>query len=205
MSKLGNCLTCGKDFKPNNKNQRFCSIFCFHEYPRLRERKTGLKFCNTCGKPKKINEFYPRRGSTHKGFRGSCKICEIKKISAYTKNNKDKVRASNHKRVKTPLGQYKKYKFSASRFKKDFKLDEKFFKENQNKPCFYCGSYITNALTMGVDRIDSKIGYVEENCVPCCSKCNLAKFTYSAEEFIQHAYDIVAYQERLKCLNQSKN
>ena len=41
------------------------------------------------------------------------------------------------------------------------------------------GDYIYN----GIDRVDSNIGYIFENCVPCCKLCNMAKKEYPVEEF----------------------
>ena len=35
----------------------------------------------------------------------------------------------------------------------------------------------------GVDRINSNIGYTEENTVPCCKYCNTAKNTMTQNEF----------------------
>jgi hypothetical protein len=35
----------------------------------------------------------------------------------------------------------------------------------------------------GIDRIDSDIGYVSDNCVPCCADCNFAKQRMSQEYF----------------------
>lgn len=36
----------------------------------------------------------------------------------------------------------------------------------------------------GIDRIDNAIGYTVENCVPCCSECNVSKNTSTVESFI---------------------
>jgi hypothetical protein len=36
----------------------------------------------------------------------------------------------------------------------------------------------------GIDRIDSKIGYNQDNCVPCCSSCNYMKHTATQDEFL---------------------
>lgn len=44
-----------------------------------------------------------------------------------------------------------------------------------NEPPFYYN---------GIDRIDSKIGYDINNCVPCCSSCNYMKHTASQDEFL---------------------
>ena len=41
-------------------------------------------------------------------------------------------------------------------------------------------------MGVGIDRIDSSIGYVVENCVPCCTLCNRMKSNLSGREFIAH-------------------
>ena len=38
--------------------------------------------------------------------------------------------------------------------------------------------------TNGIDRINNAIGYIDGNCVPCCKRCNVAKHTKSAREFV---------------------
>jgi hypothetical protein len=35
----------------------------------------------------------------------------------------------------------------------------------------------------GIDRVDSSIGYTEENTVPCCSPCNTLKGSGTRAEF----------------------
>ena len=51
-----------------------------------------------------------------------------------------------------------------------------------HKPCVYCGAEKAN----GIDRIDSSIGYIQGNVVPCCSICNWMKNALSVEEFYNH-------------------
>ena len=58
--------------------------------------------------------------------------------------------------------------------------------------CVYCGMVST-----GVDRIDSKIGYIRANVVPCCGMCNMSKYTYSAQEFVIHSIRIAKHQESI--------
>lgn len=63
------------------------------------------------------------------------------------------------------------------------------------QPCHYCGQsemrsgYAGGAggtmPLVGVDRIDSNLGYVEGNTVPCCSTCNRAKLDASYGDFIE--------------------
>ena len=61
------------------------------------------------------------------------------------------------------------------------------------QPCYYCGTKPSQALGIerfngdyihnGIDRIDNAKGYTIDNVVPCCSRCNRAKFTGSVEQF----------------------
>ena len=62
-------------------------------------------------------------------------------------------------------------------------------------PCHYCGAVDSNTCNYedrfelkynGIDRVDSSLGYVPGNCVPCCRICNTMKMDLSIEEFISH-------------------
>ncbi|MEI8273908.1 MAG: hypothetical protein WCG08_14935 [Paludibacter sp.] len=47
------------------------------------------------------------------------------------------------------------------------------------KACHYCGKEGPN----GIDRVNNQIGYIKENCVPCCKHCNYAKGDLSISDF----------------------
>jgi len=74
----------------------------------------------------------------------------------------------------------------------DFTKEE--FREIIKKPCFYCGSKPYQiaqnevgsdfCIYNGIDRIDNSRGYVRDNCVPCCGKCNHAKTDLSKDDFL---------------------
>jgi hypothetical protein len=98
---------------------------------------------------------------------------------------------------------YSAYKSRAKEFKRIFDLTLKEFEEITSKNCFYCGIKPNNvSLTKaseddrrtkyrsytynGIDRIDSSMGYVKGNVVPCCKWCNIAKSNKSVEEFKGH-------------------
>lgn len=53
-----------------------------------------------------------------------------------------------------------------------------------------CGQFICN----GIDRIDSTIGYLKNNCVSCCSKCNYMKMRLDKKEFIEQCIKISQFQ-----------
>jgi hypothetical protein len=58
----------------------------------------------------------------------------------------------------------------------------------KNKIC-----YRENLIANGIDRVDSSIGYIKENCVPCCKKCNTAKNNLTLNEFKDHITKIYNY------------
>lgn len=54
--------------------------------------------------------------------------------------------------------------------------------------------YIKNAPFLhGIDRVENTIGYVKENCVPCCHQCNYAKSDHIVEEFVEWLSRISLY------------
>ena len=66
--------------------------------------------------------------------------------------------------------------------------------------CFYCGlppkAVIPTTVVMstahrgilfnGIDRKDNSLGYIYNNCAPCCSLCNYMKRSLSVETFLHH-------------------
>jgi len=77
-------------------------------------------------------------------------------------------------------------------------LSKKEFLALIGKNCFYCDDppqnrrygHMSRHLPVdpliygGVDRVDSKLGYFKENCVPCCAQCNTAKNKTPQKEFL---------------------
>lgn len=91
-------------------------------------------------------------------------------------------------------GLYGGYKRNAQKAGRDFTLTFEFFRETIQKKCFYCGIPSSSVWRKpgarrtleynGLDRIDSAIGYVPSNVVPCCKYCNFAKSRWEREEFV---------------------
>lgn len=61
------------------------------------------------------------------------------------------------------------------------------------KPCTYCGSSIKE---IGIDRIDSDLGYIPSNIASCCSICNIMKRHHSIDFFLNHCKKIIEYSLR---------
>jgi hypothetical protein len=89
----------------------------------------------------------------------------------------------------------------------EFQLTETEAKEIMTKPCQYCGvppsaeakyervfgTFIYN----GIDRIDNSIGYIKENCVPCCKHCNNGKGTKTVAEFHEWINRVHNHQKKI--------
>lgn len=95
------------------------------------------------------------------------------------------------------------------RDKKNFKITFEEFKTITSKNCHYCGTPPSHKIVEknrngtiavfynnGVDRIDSSKGYTPDNIVPCCTLCNMIKWTLSKEAFLNHIKKILSYQNR---------
>jgi 5-methylcytosine-specific restriction endonuclease McrA len=94
---------------------------------------------------------------------------------------------------------YATYVAQARLRKKVFELTKDQVIHLSKQSCFYCGTTNGNKFKlnrrakevvpyMGIDRIDSSLGYVTSNCIPCCRDCNNAKNDKSVEAFVRYAY-----------------
>lgn len=105
-------------------------------------------------------------------------------------------------------GLYNKYKRDAKRRKFDWKLPYILFFSIIMQPCHYCG--IEHSLRVstnegelnynGIDRVDNKLGYLIDNTVPCCAKCNRMKGTLTKSEFLSLVLAINYFQTTGKVL-----
>jgi hypothetical protein len=121
---------------------------------------------------------------------GNTKSCGCSKYDTKTIDLKDGYNS-------TPLScanvLFKDYKHGADERNYNFSLSFEEFVDLTSRNCHYCGSspskisrkskngqpYVYN----GIDRKDNSVGYIFENCLPCCSFCNVAKHKKSYEEF----------------------
>ena len=73
------------------------------------------------------------------------------------------------------------------------------FSELTQRTCHYCGrqpasisGYVKRYpesggfIYNGVDRLDNRLGYAVDNCVPCCGLCNRMKMALGVDEFLVH-------------------
>lgn len=108
-----------------------------------------------------------------------------------------------------PLGEssknklYADYKRSAQKRNIDFDLEFNLFINITKKDCFYCGRVASQISTSkdligeyvynGIDRVDSSIGYIKNNVVPCCQECNYAKNNTPQQDFLDWIKRVYEY------------
>lgn len=151
----------------------------------VREEKylLGLLWCRTCKQWQSLN-LYTNNIVTirKKNFSIQCKPCQRQADKRY-KND-----------PKFTYGIYKR-SVQRSRFVRrhgnlEFALTFKQFMMFWQQSCHYCGD---NIKTVGIDRIDSDVGYVIDNCVSCCSTCNYMKRNLSQPDFLEQCKKIIEH------------
>ena len=103
---------------------------------------------------------------------------------------------------------YRHYVFSAKRRKIPFNISLENFKILTSKNCTYCDtpplkivkSYDAKSSHSfyhynGLDRINPSRGYTLDNVEPCCTICNIMKWTFSKEDFLGHLIKILKVQK----------
>lgn len=111
---------------------------------------------------------------------------------------------------------YLDYQNSAKRFNKDFNITLLEFLALCRQNCHYCnqepayrkrkvskGRITYEAYANGIDRKDNDIGYILENCLPCCPICNFAKRSMSYNEFIEYLNKVTNYRKHLPDIGES--
>lgn len=99
---------------------------------------------------------------------------------------------------------YAQYKSMSKRRRYlNFNLSKEDFSLLTSSDCFYCGIQPTRVIKYrvsvymynGIDRMNNNIGYIMDNCVPCCSRCNYMKLTSSVEDFLAQVTRIYKHQK----------
>lgn len=98
---------------------------------------------------------------------------------------------------------YAAYVKAAEKRNLSFELTREEFECLILQNCHYCGQepnqrkkQAHNGVPFynGVDRVDNDLGYMTNNCVPCCRLCNRIKMDLSREGFFAQIRKIIAYQ-----------
>lgn len=98
---------------------------------------------------------------------------------------------------------YSTYLKSAASRNLEFKLTENDFNSIIIKSCYLCGITTSESNKNGIDRVKNNIGYIYENCKPCCGHCNLLKKDLSYEKVLAIAENI--FKKYIDLTNYFKN
>ena len=119
-------------------------------------------------------------------------------IKAYRKiyrdTHKEEKRKYDQRHYRSPKGSFSQHKNQARIRSIPWGLSFDQFVTFWQKPCFYCGSVIG---TVGLDRINSKLGYNIANVLPCCNIDNRAKGILSVIAYLAHCKRLSEYQTML--------
>ena len=95
---------------------------------------------------------------------------------------------------------YKTYAKNANTRNIKFTLLEQDFAEIISNPCYLC----CIKGPSGVDRFNNALGYLKENCRPCCGHCNLLKKDQRYEDLIQCAEQVSLKYTELSAFLETK-
>ncbi len=161
------CSSCGKRFQVTPSRARNGAKFCSKRCHDIGLQKDPGDFtCAGCGEEKTADDFYTDNHAP-RGRVARCKDC-------YRAKQKNVINFKPYRRE----GAYKR---DAIKRGLTYELTREQFMAFWRRPCSYCGDEIQ---TIGLDRVNNSIGYVDGNVVPCCRICNAMKSSMSAAEFV---------------------
>ena len=111
--------------------------------------------------------------------------------------NPEKVATNNLNKINSVELQYGVYTRSARDKNLEFKLSLADFTLLTEQLCYYCGTIQERGFN-GIDRQNSEVGYVTDNCVSCCQMCNYMKASLSVDAFLGRVEHILTYNGRIQ-------
>ena len=121
---------------------------------------------------------------------------QAQQAKKWRENNPDKVKVNNQNKINNINLQYGVYSRSASDKRLDFEISQEVFNKIVTEPCYYCDVIHERGFN-GIDRLDSNIGYVVDNCVSCCKVCNYMKGSLPVNVFLKRIEHILTYNNKI--------
>lgn len=97
-------------------------------------------------------------------------------------NNNEKVKEKEH----SDKNRFNTYKRNAKQRDLPFEISLEYACELFVMPCHYCNKCKAKGKPMGIDRKDNSLGYIEDNCLPCCGICNKMKHVIGYNDFLEN-------------------
>lgn len=182
FSRCSGCLE--KDRKKDNEKRQNAKLL-----NATTSENAETKYCNTCCK-EYLNEFFiGEKGNETK----TCKTCrddnKIQDLKRDKEHRNELARTNIHEK-------YNRYIKACGERCLEFRITFDEFVNIVNNKCYYC-DYVNSDFVNGIDRKNSSIGYILDNCTACCKMCNYMKGSLSVDVFIKRAEHVLSYQNRI--------
>ena len=127
------------------------------------------------------------------------RITKFIELTYSKKKRNDQHRKSKLAKPKPFENYYNQYKKDAFKRKLIFELTIEEFKKLVLSNCFYCKqSPEKNRIGYsGIDRVKNDVGYILENCVGCCGRCNRMKYNMEVSEFKEQIIKLYSNLEKI--------
>jgi len=145
------------------------------------------KRCARCDVEKAIGHFVRRSDHPHL-FVSWCRACKNEASAKYQRKPEQVRKHCRLYRLRHPelverrfsgLGKFRfnNARSAAKRHRKEWNLEREGYYGLICRPCEYCGGSLPK-YAIGLDRVNTKLGYLSGNVVPCCTTCNRVKQDY---------------------------
>ncbi len=166
------------------------------------------EYCNTLNNYNGIDRIDSSKGYTKDNIVPCCSVCNMMKGTKTVKEFIDivsyilainlltdtKINLDSKKLFK--YGENAKYYRFLSESKNrniNNEISEDIYNLTISQPCTYCKNNFVDGCR-GIDRINSEIGYIIGNIIPCCYTCNLMKNILDKNDFFKHLKRIYDYK-----------
>jgi hypothetical protein len=181
----GNCRKIHEDITKNCPNCKTYKREYLLEYGRKNKEKISKRNAEKyIANMEKIKERSTKRYQERKE-----EILE--QIKEYREKNYDEIRERDCARANTREGKYLKIIQNAKGRGRIVEMTKDEIMNMTDLPCVYCNKETIDGVKRnGIDRMDNSIGYILENCVPCCEICNYMKQSLDPNTFVERCSQI---------------
>jgi hypothetical protein len=144
------------------------------------------KICSQCNEAKLVTEYHKTKRNKD-GLNYCCKKCMCDR----GKKRYDTAREKMKQYRQCPARKLASYKSSAKQRGIHWDLSKEQFLSFWRQDCYHCRDPIPS---IGIDRVDSNLGYSLENCVACCTQCNLSKLDHTEDEWLTHMLRVLKHK-----------
>jgi hypothetical protein len=203
------CRTCDQYklatyFPKNNKSlygRDYACLDCYRiKHPLSKPKRIITEThaeCTKCKQVKPYSEFHKNK-EVRCGLESRCRNCTNAQDNEYYRN-KRREGMEQRRQQRHMLCKFNDYAKDAKEREYSFNLSLEQFWTIKRQPCVYCGQEPDPKKGNGIDRVDNDIGYEPDNCVPCCTICNLMKRALSLDDFSAKIKKIAAKIDSFLC------